>query len=148
MSLDDLSDIATVVIALCTGYGLYFAKLQIKNSREAQREATAKSIFQDYIKACVSYPKLAKPNFTEIKANPVLLKEYECFRTLVLNACEEIHLLFPNDNYWTHALYSHLTLHKDSLSDNFNSDSYSKAFQKLVNDVVTGNKAILKNDWR
>jgi hypothetical protein len=146
--LQNLSHIATVIIAFCTGWGLLYAKHQIRNSREAQREATAKSIFQDYLKACLSYPKLVKPNFAEIKADPALLQEYECFRTLVLNACEEIHLLFPNDSYWTHALYSHLTFHKDSLSASFNSDAYSKAFQKLVNDVVTGNRGILKNDWR
>jgi len=117
--LGGLATVVTAVIAFCA---LIFAYKQIQETRDSQREATAKDVYRDYLKLAFENPKLSNPDkFTNVeggwkyKDEWMQDEQYRWFVAFMLNSCDEILSSNPGDETWRRAILEDLKFHKGYL---------------------------------
>ena len=118
--LGGLATVGTLVVALCA---LVFASIQIRETRDSQREATAKGIYGDYLKLAFDNPKYSNPTKFLNVANGgwkdqgewMQDERYRWFVAIMLNSCDEISSSNPGDTIWQKAILEDLKLHEDYL---------------------------------
>ena len=122
--------------------------LKLANSRETQREATAKDWFHDYEVRCFENPKFANPTLAEydyaqrtIDGDPLMFEKYEWFVSLMLNAGEAITELTPTAD-WRNSVKSQVKFHHDYLRSShvqqaeYLAENYCERFQALVREAL------------
>jgi hypothetical protein len=123
----------TLLVAVITAKIAYNITIkQLKSSKES----TAKNIFQNYLNLCIQNPSFTNPEKNDLTKE---YRKYECFIWNMMNACEEIHTLFPKDKIWRQALIEHLKIHKTYLKTNnytMNEKCYGNEFNKLVAEAI------------
>ena len=102
---EKIGNIAQVFIAVLATLALIFAYLQIMSARRAQREATAKDLYRDYLKLAFEHPDLAIPD-----SNQPLCEKYSWFVAILLNAYDEI-LFGTNHEVWRSVVRAELRYH-------------------------------------
>jgi hypothetical protein len=123
--------IFTAVLAGIALWALYIAKYQLK----AQQRASAVSLFSDYLKLCLQYPDLAKPNQDYDGTHT-----QENFIALTLLAYEEILEVCGNDAAWRQTIKYNLCECAKILqgldSKDYFSEGWSPELLKIIEDVM------------
>lgn len=99
--------IAQILLVLIGASGLCFAWRQINSGRIAQREATAKAVYCDYLKLAFDHPVYDSIN----DAHAVDDKKYSRFVGILLNACDELALGMPSNEMWEKVISAELRPH-------------------------------------
>ena len=118
------------------------AKRQISASKRSQKEATAASIYGEYLRLAIDNPEESRRDKQNDKIR-VDDPKYDAFVTYALYAAEEILNLFPDDSEWRNALKLDLSHHKDFFnSDAYKNDanSYTTELQGIVGEICSGNE--------
>ena len=144
--LGGLATVGTLIVALCA---LRFAREQISEAKNTQREATAKDIYRDYLKLTFENPKFANPAefIGEADGNWKRKGEwnkderYRWFVAFMLNSCDEIARSKQGDKNWRTTIHMDLKAHFDYLeSPQFEEDGgwglYSRELKDIWKDVV------------
>jgi hypothetical protein len=129
-----LAVLATVIIAMW----------QLNSSRKSQREATAKEIYNQYVKLAFENPLYADPDETIEKYIDVKkdvskeFTQYKWFVAYMLLACEEILELMPKDKEWKKTIEHQVGYHANYLSRNLHCpESYSRKLGKIIEQTLT-----------
>ena len=105
-SLASLAQIPLVIIALA---GLCYARKQINSGRAAQREATAKAVYANFLKLAFDHREY--DNGPKGDGD----KKYERFVGILLNACDELAVAMlcckPPHQMWEKVISAELTPH-------------------------------------
>ena len=141
---------ATGIAAAFGGGALWYARTQIKSSRQVALEQEAQTVYSDYLRLCIEYPEfssatLAKKtlkieNFKGIE--DVLTADSERYLWILsymLSACEKIRLTCPGDHDWEAAIRSQISYHRSALSETWakSKKHYSPELRLLVDDVLS-----------
>jgi hypothetical protein len=128
---------AAVVALLLATLAAAIAWLQVRETRNSEKEADAQESFRSYLQLCLNNPQLAYPDYQEIKKDDLERKKYEWFVASLLAASEKIIASVKNDQRWIDTIKLNVGYHKEFLSDKtalkeseFN--TYDPRLQKLV----------------
>ncbi len=108
--MSSIGDDATVAIAVIAAITAFVTAWAAINARNAQREATAKDIYRDYLKLAFQNPTLANPS-----DDPNKSEQYRWFVAFMLNSCEEIARTKSKDKNWSKTLRHDLRMHGNYL---------------------------------
>lgn len=131
---EKIGNLAQVVLALLALGSLWFAWRQIKAARSAQREATAKAVYADFLKLAFEHQEY--DNGPTEQGD----KRYEQFAGILLNACDELALGMPPHTHrhamWGKVISAELKAHSTYLaSQRFRDlggwDLYSSALKSI-----------------
>jgi|SRR5580704_8872794 hypothetical protein len=145
--LGGLATVGTLIVALCA---LKFAREQISEAKNSQREATAKDIYRDYLELAFNNPKFANPaefingaggDGWKQKGEWNKDERYRWFVSFMLNSCDEIAQSKPGDESWRKTIFLDLQYHQDYLkSPQFVEDGgwnlYSPELKNIVDRFV------------
>lgn len=142
-TLSDLANLGNVLTAIVALFALFFAGWQILANKRNQKEATAKSIYKDYLRLAVENPELSGPDFEKIrqwrKDDKEKYEKYEDYVAYMLFACEEILDLFPSVEGWNNTIKDELSYHEAYLRGSFGNkiELYCKPLQELINQIIS-----------
>lgn len=150
--IEGLAHVATVVAAFIAGLALGYAKMQVDDARTTQREATAYSAYNDYLKLAVEYPHLAcvdtptalaelSNHWTDDRHLVSERQRYDSFVATMLSASEQVLDARPDDPEWEAAITSNLACHAPLLSAGGYESSYSCGLRALIA-RETGNSSL------
>ncbi|WP_316219322.1 hypothetical protein [Bradyrhizobium sp. SZCCHNR2026] len=120
---EKLGGIATALTACVALCALIFARKQIQEAKNSQREATAKDIYRDYLKLAFEHPQFANPAIFvgEAKGNWkrtgewIQDEKYRWFVAFMLNSYDEICSIAQGDKIWHEVILIDFKYHKDYL---------------------------------
>lgn len=127
--------LATWVVAVVPVVAVSVAVRALITGRHSQREATAKSIYRDYLKLAFENPNLAKPppeRKDELKQD----EKYRWFVAFMLNSCDEIALSTRGNPAWRKVIFEDLKSHKEYLmSPQFREDGGWPLYSPELKDI-------------
>ena len=142
IDMTSIGDDATVAIAVIAAITAFVTAWAAINARNAQREATAKDIYRDYLKLAFQNPKFANPtsgseNGDDLNKN----EEYRWFVAFMMNSCDEIARTKSKDKSWRKTLRHDLRVHGDYLkSPQFVEDGgwglYSRELKSIFDEAL------------
>ena len=132
-NIEKVSAVAQILTALLAVFALRFAAKQIHAGREAQREATAKDLYFDYLMLAFNHPSLAYPDGNK---NLIEDDKYRWFVSILLNSCEEILACFPEDKIWSKVIAAELEHHSHYLDSKLFSDENEDRGWMLYSDEL------------
>lgn len=100
--------IAGVVTALIALFALFFARQQIRISREID----ALNAYEKHHHLCLQYPEFCSGHFFETGKSPAAQSQYFTFVMSTLLTIERILVLFPKDKAWRAAFVDDLKRHE------------------------------------
>jgi hypothetical protein len=114
---DKLGGLATVLMMFIALWALSFANRQIS----AQREATAKDIYRDYLKLAFDNPKYANPKKFGATSKErwkewIQDEKYRWFVAFMLNSYDEIISSRPGDDDWLLVALADFKVHEGYLT--------------------------------
>ena len=139
-----LAELATVIAAVVAIVAIFFGWRQFTAQVHLQREATAKSIFRDYLMAAVDYPRFASPHLCEIDykketfdGEAETYQRYTWFVSVLLLASDQILQIKPTET-WMRSIKVQLAYHWRYLLKDFEAlrPEYSDVLGALVDEVV------------
>ncbi len=113
---DKIGNISQMVTTLIAIGAVGLAYWQVTAARRAQREATAKDLYRDYLRLAFENPKLAVPDPEDEKL--IQQEKYRWFASILLNACDEI-LYCIDDDVWRSVIITELGYHTSYLQSKF-----------------------------
>src|SRR5215831_8051823 len=90
--IGNLAQVGTFLVAIAA---LIFAYAQVTSAKKSQREATAKTVYHDFLKLAFENPTHAYP-----ERDLVSDEKYRWFVAIALNACDEIAWSVFPDHIW------------------------------------------------
>jgi hypothetical protein len=130
---EKIGSLSQVVTTLIASIAVFLAFWQVTAARRAQREATAKSLYRDYLKLAFENPTLAIPGSENKKL--IEQDDYRWFVSILLNACDEI-LYCIDDDIWRTVVATELRYHTLYLrSKFFIEDEGWNLYSKSLHDV-------------
>lgn len=133
-TLSDSANLSTVVTGVVAVFALGGAIWQVIAARGSQREATASSLYGNYLELAVEHPKLASGTVAipSGKSFDEEFERYEWFVSVMLHAFEQILDLVDSDKVWVKAIKDQIDYHEAYLaSDGFVRGHYSETLQDL-----------------
>ena len=128
---EKLSHAATMLTAVIALGALFIASCQINAANQTQREATAQTTYNEYLKLALESPELA-----DGKASDKEKAKYTWFVSFFLHSAEHIHNLFPHEEDWVNSLQSQICIHRQFLQSeayqNEQKSHFKKNFQAFV----------------
>jgi type II secretory pathway pseudopilin PulG len=138
-TLERLAACSSIATAAIAAAALVIAALQIVNSNDAQREATAQDTYKEYMRLAVENPDIAD-GLSELPNDPTKRAKYSWFVSYFLHSAEHAFSVAPTDE-WRAAISSQVCLHKAFLSSEEYQSSlelhYDKTFRDLVDKALT-----------
>ena len=144
IDLSSWVDVATVVGGFATALAAAFAVVgiplaiaQIRSARAIQREATAKTLYRQYLGDAIAYPELVHPDYAEIRRRGDAVR-YELFVAHMLFSLEEV-LTNARLEDWEGVVRGQLRRHADYLaSPDFAAKKpyYDARLVKLIDEVA------------
>jgi len=113
---EKLGALAQLALTITAVGALGFAYLQIRGAQRSQREATARDVYRDYLRLAFEHPTLATP---EGGRKIIQNDKYRWFVAITLNACEEIHEVFEDDDTWREVILAEMEYHVPYLKSKF-----------------------------
>jgi hypothetical protein len=114
---DKVASLAQVLLVAIGIGALLIAYLQVRSTRLAQQEATAKSLYLEYLRLAVEYPKLAAPDSRDHQL--IGDNRYRWFVAFLLNCCDEIISSLERSDEWEDVIRSDLKNHSAYLQSDY-----------------------------
>lgn len=123
--LQALSNLATILLTLISLAAAFVAYRQIKATVASQKEVTANSIFTEYLREAIKFPKFIRPkqdafDFEKetFEGSREEFSRYEFFVDIMLTAFELIFQLNPGED-WKHEMETHFREHRSYLGSGY-----------------------------
>jgi hypothetical protein len=126
--IGNLAQVGTFFVAIAA---LIFAYAQVTSAKKSQREATAKTVYHDFLKLAFENPKYAYPERGLLND-----EKYRWFVAIVLNACDEIAWSVFPDHVWEAVVFEELKPHAEYLtSPQFKEDGEWRLYSPKLKNV-------------
>ena len=132
---EKIGNLAQVLILVVAVIAVAFAYVQIRAATASQREATAKSLYNDYLTLAFQHPQYATPSQALITDD-----KYRWFVAILLNSSDEI-LKVGGHKIWEDIIATDLKYHKSYLTSSaFETDQgwnlYSPTLRQIFDSRV------------
>mgnify|MGYP000267545344 CR=1 FL=1 len=132
-SKSNLAQIASAVIAAIALAGIY---VQVSLTRINSLQASARQVYLSYSQATLTYPRLAYPNYTNIKNNtdPTEYMRYKIYVANMLTAYDEI-IHISRDKQWVSSFEFDIVDHMPYICE-INDRKYFSTFYRATRKLI------------